>query len=98
MTKIDGREHYDQNFGRGQSGMSTSDPTWQILRGKYVTKPNGRASKSAQSSFSIHMGQIQYFSPFIFFPINFCDLHEPSPTRQPFILLGRSSTISDFFL
>jgi hypothetical protein len=93
MTKIDGREHYDQNFGHGKSGMSTSDPTWQILRGKYVTKPNGRGLKSTQPNSSIHMGQIKYFSPFTFFsyqfnPINFCELHGPSPTCQTFYPFG----------
>jgi hypothetical protein len=50
MTKIDGRRLYDQNVGHWLFGLSTSDPTWQILRGNSMTKSNGRGSKSAQSS------------------------------------------------
>jgi hypothetical protein len=67
MTKIDGHSFYDQNFGHGQFGISTSDSTWQILRGGYVTKPNGRGSKSAQSSFGMYMGRAQQFGLFIIF-------------------------------
>jgi hypothetical protein len=61
MTKIDGHAFYDQNFGHGQFGISTSDPTWQILRGGHVTKPNGRGSKLAQFISPMYMGQAQQF-------------------------------------
>jgi hypothetical protein len=59
MTKTDGHKFYDQNFGHRQPDLSTSDPTWPILRGKFVTKPKGLKSKLAQSSSAIHMGQAQ---------------------------------------
>jgi hypothetical protein len=67
MTKIDGHRFYDQNFGRELASLSTSDPTWQILHGISVTKPNGRGSKSAQSSFGMYMGRAQQFGLFIIF-------------------------------
>jgi hypothetical protein len=60
MTKI-------QNFGRGIAWLSTSDPTWQIQRGKNVTKSKGRGLKSAQSRSHIYMGQAQNSSTFIIF-------------------------------
>jgi hypothetical protein len=50
MTKIDGHKHYDQKIGHYQFGQATSDPTWPILRGRIVTKQNGRNSNLAQSS------------------------------------------------
>jgi hypothetical protein len=50
MTKIDGHKHYDQKIGHYQFGQATSDPTWPILRGSIVTKPNGRNSNLAQSN------------------------------------------------
>jgi hypothetical protein len=50
MTKIDGHKHYDQKIGHGQFGQATSDPTWPILCGRIVTKPNGRNSNLAQSN------------------------------------------------
>jgi hypothetical protein len=59
MTKIDGRRLYDQLFGHGRFGLSTSDLMWPILRGKSTTKPNGLKSKSAQSSLVLHMGRAQ---------------------------------------
>jgi hypothetical protein len=61
MTKIDGHAFYDQNFGHGQFGISTSDPTWQILHGGHVTKPNVRGSKLAQFISPMYMGQAQQF-------------------------------------
>jgi hypothetical protein len=67
MTKINGHIFYDQNFGHLQSGMSTSYPTWPILRGSLVTKSNGPKSKPAQSTLMLYMGQAQQFSLFIFF-------------------------------
>jgi hypothetical protein len=66
MTKIDGHRFHDQKIGRWQSGMSTADLTWRVLRGRSVTKPKGRGSKSAQSIYVVHAGQAQYFRPFSF--------------------------------
>jgi hypothetical protein len=68
MTKTDGHKIYDQNFGHYQSGLAMSDSTWTILRGRFVTKLNGRKSKSAQSSSEFFMGWAQQFTLFIFFP------------------------------
>jgi hypothetical protein len=56
MTNIDGHGFYDQHFGHSQSSLSTSDLMWRILRGKSMTKINGRAPKSAQPNCSIYMG------------------------------------------
>jgi hypothetical protein len=50
MTKIDGHKRHDQKIGHKQFGQATSDPTWPILFGKFVTKSNGRNLKSAQST------------------------------------------------
>jgi hypothetical protein len=36
MTKIEGHKFYDQNFGHCRSILSTSNPTWLILRGSHV--------------------------------------------------------------
>jgi hypothetical protein len=50
MTKIDGHKRHDQKIGHKQFGQATSDPTWPILFGRFVTKSNGRNLKSAQST------------------------------------------------
>jgi hypothetical protein len=57
MTKIDGHKHYDQKIGHGQFDQATSDPAWSILRGRIVTKLNGRNTNLAQSSLVDNMGQ-----------------------------------------
>jgi hypothetical protein len=50
MIKIDGHKFYDQKIGHYQFDQATLDPMWPILRGRIVTKPNGRSSNSAQSN------------------------------------------------
>jgi hypothetical protein len=87
MTEIDGHRFYGQNFGRGMAYLSTSDPTWQILRGRSVTSTNGRGSKPAQSSSGMYMGRAQQFGLFIIYFLSVSVSYMgQSPTFQPFFI------------
>jgi hypothetical protein len=73
MTKIDGHKHYDQKIGHYQFGQATSDPTWPILRGRIVTKRNGRNLNLAQSSRVALDGPSPVTRPFNSESQPFCD-------------------------
>ena len=85
MTNIDGHRFYDQNFGHGQSGLSTkANPTWQIS----MTKTIGRRPNSAQSSKLFYMGLAQQSDPFIYFLDQLWLAKWAKPIILAFLFLG----------
>jgi hypothetical protein len=71
MTKIDGHMHYDQKICHYKFGQAMSNPTWPILRGRILAKPNGRNSNLAQSSSTALDGPSPTFWYFYFGPKTF---------------------------